>query len=266
MKLRLRRLLLWGHMSVVCEVFNLFASCIPQDGLSRIERWRKRQGLVPDFKLPGEEGGGETLCELKCMSASVSRYPRNPRPVDGNRGVDRRAERLTENYARTVREVDRKYCGTERPPPRRRGVPQVVAEVGPVKTRLKTYGKIKGWVFGAWGEASEEVHGLVQRVALARYEILDQLPGRQGVPKSREAGLAVLVSWVRRQLSFLAVQQQSRLLLDRLQLLGDGAREAAVRWDWAVRVEAAAARDMRAQAVCLQQGRNIRRAGFGLIE
>ena len=99
----------------------------------------------------------------------------------------------------------------------------MVAEVGPVKTRLKTYGKIKGWVFGAWGEASEEVHGLVQRVALARYEILDQLPGRQGVPKSREAEMAVLVSWVRRQLSFLAVQQQSRLLLDRLQLLGDGA-------------------------------------------
>ena len=46
-------------------------------------------------------------------------------------------------------------------------------------------------MFEAWGEASEEVHGLVQRVALARYEILDKLPDRQGVPKSREAGLAV---------------------------------------------------------------------------
>ena len=60
-----------------------------------------------------------------------------------------------------------------------------------METLLKTYGKIKGCVFEAWGEASEEVHGLVQRVALARYEILDKLPDRQGVPKSREAGLAV---------------------------------------------------------------------------
>ena len=78
-------------------------------------------------------------------------------------------------------------------------------------------------MFWAWGEESEGVHGLVQLVTMARYEILDQLPGCLGVPKSREAGLAVLVSWARRQLSFLAVQQQSRLLLDRLQLLGDGA-------------------------------------------
>ena len=44
--------------------------------------------------------------------------------------------------------------------------------------------KIKCWVFGAWGEASEEVHGLVERVALARYNVLDPLPGRQEVPKS----------------------------------------------------------------------------------
>ena len=75
MKLRLRGLLVWAGIPVVCEVFNLFASCIPQAGLSRIERGRRRQGLVPDFKLRGEEGEGDILCELKCMSASESRYP-----------------------------------------------------------------------------------------------------------------------------------------------------------------------------------------------
>ena len=40
---------------------------------------------------------------------------------------------------------------------------------------------------------------------------------------------------MRRQLSFTAVREQARLLLDRLQLLGDGAREAAARRDWAMR-------------------------------
>ena len=80
---------------MVCEVFNLFASCIPQDGLSRIKRGRKGQGLVPDFKLSGEQGGEENLCELKCRSASVSGYLWKPQPADGSKGVDRRADGLT---------------------------------------------------------------------------------------------------------------------------------------------------------------------------
>ena len=83
--------------------------------------------------------------------------------------------------------------------------------------------------------------------------------------RSREAQLASLVSWVRRQLSFLAVQQQQRLLLGRLQQLGEGAMEAARRRDWAVSLEAAAVKERRAQAVCLQQGRAMCRSGFILL-
>ena len=57
-----------------------------------------------------------------------------------------------------------------------------------------------------------------------------------------------------------------RLLLGRLQLLGDGTREAANRRDWAVAIEAAAVRERRAQVVCLQEGRAICRSGFGLLQ
>ena len=32
-------------------VFNLFAHLIPQDSLTRMERGRKRQGLMPDFLM-----------------------------------------------------------------------------------------------------------------------------------------------------------------------------------------------------------------------
>ena len=46
----------WAGVPVQCEVFNLFARDIPQEGLSRIERGRKRKGLVPDFKFPGWGG------------------------------------------------------------------------------------------------------------------------------------------------------------------------------------------------------------------
>ena len=71
-------------------------------------------------------------------------------------------------------------------------------------------------MFGAWGETSSEVHTLVQRVAKGRLDVVDQQPGCRGPPRSREAQLASLVGYVRRQLSFTAVQQQARLLLDRL--------------------------------------------------
>ena len=62
-----------------------------------------------------------------------------------------------------------------------------------------------------------------------------------------------------------AVQQTSRLLLDRLQLLGEGAAEAAARRDKAVMLEAVAARERRAQDACARQCRGIVRRGFGLL-
>ena len=92
----------------------------------------------------------------------------------------------------------------------------------------------------------------------------DQQPGRQGPPKSDKALMAGYVGFVRRSLSFIVVQQQARLVLGRLQLLGDGAMEAARRR--AVQAEVTAGRERRAQAVCLRQGRDIRRHGFGLLD
>ena len=71
----LRGLLIWAGIPVVCEVFNLFASCFPQAGLNSIERGKRTQGLVPDFKLRGEKGDSDILGELKCMSASEPHYP-----------------------------------------------------------------------------------------------------------------------------------------------------------------------------------------------
>ena len=80
---------------------------------------------------------------------------------------------------------------------------------------------------------------------------------RQCLRLSREAQLAGEVAFVR---------QQARLLLDRLQLLGEGAGEAARRREWAEQASRAEARERRAQLVCLQRGRNIRRSGFGYVD
>ena len=107
---------------------------------------------------------------------------------------------------------------------------------------------------------------MVQRVAVARLEIANLQPEGRQVVKSREAELSGLVSFVRRQLSFTAAQQQAKLLLDRLQLLGPGAAEAAARRDQAVRIEAGARRERQAQAVCVRQGASIMRRGHGLLD
>ena len=78
--------------------------------------------------------------------------------------------------------------------------------------------------------------------------------------------LASLVGYVRRRLSITAVKQQAKLLLDRLQLLGDGAAAAAARRQRAVQLEQAAVREKRAQAVYLRQGVAVMRRGLGKLD
>ena len=182
MKLAIKDLHTKAGIPIVCEVFNLFADAIPQQGLSRIERGRRRQALVPDFKKRGEEG--DVLCELKFLNACKSRYPRNPRRRDGARAVERRAEGLTEEYCKSAREVDWKYCGVPRPPPPQPGVPRPPRQIGPVENRLNGFGRVKGWVFGAWGECSDEMHTMVQRLAEAKVQRAATLPSRSLLFKS----------------------------------------------------------------------------------
>ena len=261
----IKRLHSRAGISIVCEVFNLFADCIPQAELARIDRGRRRQAIVPDYKLRGERGEGDVLCELKLQSACVSRYPRNPRPRDGTRAVDRRAEGLTQAYHRKAMEVDWQHCGTPRPPRALPGVPQPPRQIGPVERRLSSFGNVRGWVFGAWGECSEEVHTMVQRLAKAKTELADTLPGHRPLFESKAALLSSEVGYLRRRLSFTAVQEQSKLLLDRMQLLGDGAKEARRRREWAEQAARVETRERRAQVVSLMQGHNIRRSGFGLL-
>ena len=221
-----------------------------------MERGRRRQALVPDFKVRGDGGEGDVLCELKFINACKTRYPRDPRPRNEVRAVERRAEGLTDAYAKSAREVDWRYCGTPRPPPAQPGVVRPPRQIGPVERRLNSFGRVRGWVFGAWGETSEEVHSLVQKLAEARVGRADTLPSQALLLKSKAAQMASEVGFLRRRLSFAAVQGQARLLLDRLQLLGDGAREAAGRRERAVAARRAEANEMRAQHTTMMIGRN----------
>ena len=96
-------------------------------------------------------------------------------------------------------------------------------------------------------------------------EVADTQPAYRQQGRSRAAEKAGLVAYVRRALSVTVVREQSRFLLSRLRLLGDGTAEAARRRERAERLEAAAGLERRAQAVALRQGRDIMRHGFGLL-
>ena len=47
LKMMIAKPMNWTYVYHQCEVFNRFAHLIPQAGLSRIERGRQRQALVP---------------------------------------------------------------------------------------------------------------------------------------------------------------------------------------------------------------------------
>lgn len=252
-KLRLLELFRWAGKSVQGEVFNLFSKDIPQAGLSQIERGQKRQGLVPDFRVQGGPGEGAVLADLKFLSCNTTRYPRNPRPQ--LRAVDRRAAGLTAEYARKAKSVDMEFCGVPR------------GEQGPVLRHLQSYGEVRGFVVGRWGEMSSHLHDIISDLAKTRQRLESLLPGGQerdriGNRYSESGHLALLTGSLRRQLSLLAVRSQARLLIDRVEgLIGVGAISAARRRAAALRTARELELERRAHYVGQKQGRNIVRRG-----
>ena len=255
-KMRIFGLLRWAGVEVDCEVFNLFSGLIPQQGLSRLERGRKRQGLVPDFRLrvpvaDGRRDGGQlVLAELKIISSCPTRYQRNPRAA--TKAVDRRAATLPGEYVKHARSIDQEYGG----------VPD--GTVGPVEAKLLSFPLLRRWVFGAWGEASEDVHLLVHDLATARLQHVQVMEGRRRWDRRSEEGeLAILTGQVRRWLSLEGVRSQARCLLDRVAGLGLGAAAAAKRRGWALFEEARMSRERNAHQLCLSQGHySLRRGRF----
>ena len=213
---------------------------------------------MPDFRLrvpvaEGRRGGGElVLAELKVISSCPTRYQRNPRATV--KAVDRRASTLPGEYVKHARSIDQEYGGTAQ------------GTVGPVEAKLLSFPPLRRWVFGAWGEASEDVHLLVHDLATARLQHMKVLEGRQRWERRSDAGeLAILTGQVRRWLSLEGVRSQARCLLDRVGALGAGAAAAAKRRGWALHEEARMSKERSAHQLCLAQGHYTLRRGQFLL-
>ena len=246
------RLCIWAGVPCELEVFNLFSGLIPQEGLARIDRERQRQSMVPDFKITLNMGGQSrpVLHELKCISSSQSRY----KPSWKERGVDKRANDLHDEYVGKAKKADQLHGGVQ------------PDQVGRVESKLLSFPKVEGVVFGNWGEASEATHKLVDFLATSRARVAEPQSGKRGKTLTEEGVKALAVGYIRRRLSVAAVKAQCHSLLGRVEGLGPGAVTAAGRRRRAQEQERLWARERRAHQISARQGYNIIRRGFAKLD
>ena len=115
---------------------------------------------------------------------------------------------MHQEYVSKARQADQVYGGVE------------VGTVGPVENKLLSFDRVEGLVFGNFGEASEQVHRLVDIMATNRVRVAGPQRGRRGVQRSEDGERSMVVSSIRRRLSIAAVRAQSSSLLGHLEGLG----------------------------------------------
>ena len=137
-------------------------------------------------------------------------------------------------------------------------------------TKLVSYPPLEGWVFGAWAECSPHVHDLVNELAVTRLRHEQELERKEGRGRRRGlsdvSALSVLTGQIRRGLSLVAARSQARLLLDRLEAVGNGAVQAARRRSWVALEGWRMQREQRAHMLGLKQGRAVLRRGDFFLE
>ena len=129
-------------------------------------------------------------------------------------------------YSAKARRLDAQHCGTS------------PGFVGPVEAKLRSYGHVRGLVFGAWSEASPAVHGLLQAaVSVGAHRHWRSMPC-----SSSDLARGALAWLLRRRWGVAAARENARLLLGRLASVGTGVEAAAARREGTMGGEAARAR------------------------
>ena len=160
--------------------------------------------------------------------------------------MDKRVKGLQAEYRTKARDADQGYGGVEK------------GQVGPVERKLEQFGKLQGFVFGAFAECSDDVHDLVRILAGNRlkFEAL-----QSGVVRKKER-LGEITAQIRRNLSIGVVKGQAESLLARLNQIGSGTKKAAERRQVASFQAEKLRREAQAQWIGDMQGRKVLRRGF----
>ena len=124
------------------------------------------------------------------------------------------------------------------------------------------FGDLYGLVVGAFGEGSQDLHELVQKLAESKVNAMGLRRGREGV----EEEIGVVVGQIRRSLSTTSVRAQAQCLLSRMNCVGPGYTQAAKRRRWAVNEEERMRRERQAQWIGRVRGSNIVRRGQFMLQ
>ena len=149
--------------------------------------------------------------ELKVIGGGPSHYVSGD--VSRCRAVAARARAIPQEYRLKALNVDHQHCGVAE------GTP------GPVSRKLASYGRIWGLTFGAYGEASPDVHELLSILAMtyaSRHWV--RLGGRDPQDATATLSRSMYRSW-----GLMAVRRQARLKLSCLAHVGAGAVAASSR-------------------------------------
>ena len=247
-----------------------------------MERDRQLQGIVPDARItmppvsgarhsdereeeegerrvqtrigaPGGAGlagqASAVLHEMKIISCNGSRY----KPSWKERAVDKRVEKLPEEYRSKARKVDRKQGTVE-------GV------IGRVEARLIGMGELRGLVGGNFGELSNDFHDLIKIMATSRVRVVGPGRGKRGMMRSEEAERAIAITGLRRRFGVMAVRCQASSLLGRLETLGPGGAAAVGRRWQAGEVQRRWRKEEQSHALASRQGFRALRSGFAMLD
>ena len=225
-------------------VYSLFSAHLQQRPLNRIQAHQARQAMRPDFlfHLKSVEGDVEqVIADVKTVSlGNKSLY----KPGYGeDKAVALRASQLQGEYRRGALKVDRELGHED--------------GAGPTIRKLESYPPVLDLVFGAYGEASDGVKKLLDKLVESRVASLGLRKGTQEAGKE----MSLVTGFLRRRLSSAVMRANVKCLLERLVLVGEGQGQAGRRREWARREEEQARMEREAHWLETVTGRNISRRG-----
>ena len=172
------------------------------DGLTGLQRWqqlnrRKKQGMVPDLKwsnlkIKGTGDNGLALGEVKTLNAGKA-YMKTPN--EHRAAVKERARKIPKQYLKKAKDIDFKYNN---------GNPCVENE-------LKKYRSIQSFVFGSFGEWSDDVDVFLEAVC----SIIAANEWKELGYQQEKYYKSVLMSNVKSELAVLSLRTVAKLMSDR---------------------------------------------------
>ena len=125
-----------------------------------------------------------------------------PRARDEQSGaVAERAHQVSGEYLRAARQADRQYSAPD---------------TSPILDRLRSFGQTRGLVFGAYGEASPDVHALLTVAA----DGLAERQWRDMGARTQEEARSFIVSSLRRRLGLVICREFARHRIRRVPYIG----------------------------------------------